>query len=455
MRLLLALALAMGCLAAPAAARDNPARDLTRTGIPGAVVLSHDGVHAAGNVRADDRFRVGSVTKTFVSAVVLQLVAERRLSLDEPVPEAGGVPLRTLLNHTSGIYNHSDDPRVFEHGLLTRWQPQRAGRDLARAPAVLRARRRLPLLEHELRDPRPGDRARDRPAARGLERRSAARLPDTAYEESPRVRRLAPGPRQNTSWAGASGALVSTARDLDRFYRALLRSPLAATMQTLDPVAGPYGLGLFKVQASCGWFWGHNGAVPGYLAHAYTDGKRSAVVLVTGDAAAPSARTPRSTARSTRPCAREERGARPAHGEQAVPAAARRGDAGLAPDHQLDRKGALHAVAATGDRAGALLRKDRGRGVRCRLVTSHAAAGGCRRSACSSARVMFGAFAIGGDVGQGAFSFRIMAALGALFAFGRRSETLQGLGGPGRDERWAMIDLRATALAGVGHDRCS
>ena len=54
-------------------------------------------------------------------------------------------------------------------------------------------------------------------------------------------------------------------------------------MQTLDPVAGTYGLGLFKVQASCGEFWGHNGAVPGYLAHAYTDGKRSAVVLVTGD----------------------------------------------------------------------------------------------------------------------------------------------------------------------------
>ena len=68
---------------------------------------------------------------------------------------------------------------------------------------------------------------------------------------------------------------------------------------------------------------------------------------------------------------------------------------------------------------------------------------------------MFGAFAIGGDVVQGVFSFLVMAALAALFAFGRRSETLQGLGGPGRDERWAMIDLRATALAGVGHDRCS
>ncbi len=281
MRLLLALVLTMGCLAAPAAARDNPARDLTRTGIPGAVVLSHDGVHAAGNVRATDRFRVGSVTKTFVAAAVLKLVAERRLTLDEPVPEAGGIPLRRLLNHTSGIYNHSDDPRVFEHGLLTRWQPQELVAISREHPPYFApgagfhySNTNYVILGQVV------ERVTGRPLDAALERRW---LPDTAYEEGPRVRRLAPGPRQNTSWAGASGALVSTARDLDRFYRALMRSPLAATMQTLDPVAGPYGLGLFKVQASCGWFWGHNGEVPGYLAHAYTDGKRSAVVLVTGN----------------------------------------------------------------------------------------------------------------------------------------------------------------------------
>ena len=62
--------------------------------------------------------------------------------------------------------------------------------------------------------------------------------------------------------------------------------------------------------------------------------------------------------------------------------------------------------------------------------------------------LMFGAFAIGGNVGDGAVSLGVMAFVAALFLLGGRSETLQGLGGPGRDERWAMIDLRATALAG-------
>ena len=63
--------------------------------------------------------------------------------------------------------------------------------------------------------------------------------------------------------------------------------------------------------------------------------------------------------------------------------------------------------------------------------------------------LIFAAFAVGGAAGEGAISFGVMALLGAVFLFGRRSETLQGLGGPGRDERWAMIDVHATALSGL------
>jgi hypothetical protein len=63
--------------------------------------------------------------------------------------------------------------------------------------------------------------------------------------------------------------------------------------------------------------------------------------------------------------------------------------------------------------------------------------------------VLFGAYAIGGDSGEGVFAFGVMTAVAALFLFGGRSETLRGLGGPGRDERWAAIDLKASAFAGL------
>ncbi len=56
---------------------------------------------------------------------------------------------------------------------------------------------------------------------------------------------------------------------------------------------------------------------------------------------------------------------------------------------------------------------------------------------------------LGGHLGDGLYSLGVMAAAGAVFLFGGRSETIRGLRGDGRDERFAQIDLRATAVAGL------
>ena len=42
-----------------------------------------------------------------------------------------------------------------------------------------------------------------------------------------------------------------------------------------------------------------------------------------------------------------------------------------------------------------------------------------------------------------------MTAFGALLLLGGRSETIRGLRGDGRDERFRQIDIHATALAGL------
>ena len=55
---------------------------------------------------------------------------------------------------------------------------------------------------------------------------------------------------------------------------------------------------------------------------------------------------------------------------------------------------------------------------------------------------------IGGDLHGGLISFAILAGFGAVFLLGGRSETIRGLRGDGRDERFRQIDLHATALAG-------
>lgn len=63
--------------------------------------------------------------------------------------------------------------------------------------------------------------------------------------------------------------------------------------------------------------------------------------------------------------------------------------------------------------------------------------------------VMLAAEWIGGSPGGGLASLGVMSAFGALVLLGGRSETVRGLRGDGRDERFRQIDRSATAFAGA------
>jgi hypothetical protein len=68
--------------------------------------------------------------------------------------------------------------------------------------------------------------------------------------------------------------------------------------------------------------------------------------------------------------------------------------------------------------------------------------------------LVFGGFVLlaawlGGQLVGGLIGLAIMAAFGLFVAVAGRSETVRGLRGDGRDERFAQIDLRATAVTGL------
>jgi hypothetical protein len=60
-----------------------------------------------------------------------------------------------------------------------------------------------------------------------------------------------------------------------------------------------------------------------------------------------------------------------------------------------------------------------------------------------------GAQWIGGHLGDGLVSLGIMVAFSVALLLGGRSETIRGLRGDGRDERFRTIDIHATAFAGT------
>ncbi|MEU4448238.1 serine hydrolase domain-containing protein [Actinosynnema sp. NPDC050801] len=284
--------------------------DMARTGAQGVQVRVNDGrreitarsgtarVDSPRPVPTDGRFRVGSITKTFVSTVVLQLVGEGKVELDAPVqrylpgllPDGDRITVRHLLQHTSGLYNYTSALPLTPDGLLTirykAWTP-------TELVALSTAR---PL------DFQPGtewrysntnyvvagmlvEKVTGKPYGAAVEQRILRPL-GLRSTSVPGTRTEVPGPHAhgyiraggqvvditeiNPSVAYAAGEMISTTADLDRFADALLDGRLLRPAQqeqltSVLPITGGYGLGIEERELPCGVkVWGHSGGIPGY-----------------------------------------------------------------------------------------------------------------------------------------------------------------------------------------------
>ncbi|GAA3824059.1 serine hydrolase domain-containing protein [Streptomyces coacervatus] len=356
----LTAALAAPAIAA-APARGAAGHDATRRaveaaiadGVPGATLTAKDRhgtwstTAGVGNLKtgaprsAQDRYRAGSITKTFVATVLLQLEAEGRLSLDDKVEkwlpgavrghghDGRAITLRQLLNHTSGVYNYTNDDTFirdhftkdgFSEHRYDRWTPEALlavamSHKPAFAPgtswgysntnyllatmvikkvtghaygAEIRARIIEPL--HLTGTSVPGNRVTvPQPSSRAYSKLAASTTGPT-YDVT----------TLNPSMAYGSGELISDSADLNRFYSALLRGRLLPPQQLKEmkttvkvPIAAHarYGLGLADLTLPCGvHVWGHDGGIHGSSSQAVTtaDGRHSLAFNFNGDWAADS-----------------------------------------------------------------------------------------------------------------------------------------------------------------------
>jgi D-alanyl-D-alanine carboxypeptidase len=279
-------------------------------------------------VPANGRFRAGSITKTFVATVVLQLIGEDRLGLDDTVerwlpglvPAGTGITVRQLLNHTSGLYDYTKAlPLTDAAGVLgirwRTWQPEELVRLATAQPPLFEpgtqwsySSTNYILLGLLVR------RVTGRPYGAEVERRiiQPLHLDGTSVPgTSPGIR----GPHAhgylpaivdgqlspvditefNPSAAWAAGEVISTAADLNRLFAALAGGRLLGAtelreMTTPAPVAQYYGLGLQRRVLPCGvTVYGHDGDFPGYSNRSVVtaDARRSVTVSMTWGTAAP------------------------------------------------------------------------------------------------------------------------------------------------------------------------
>jgi D-alanyl-D-alanine carboxypeptidase len=240
---------------------------LVGAGAPGVIVLFHDGDQvirlAAGYgelatrtpIRITDRFRIASLTKTFVSVVVLQLVGEGKLSLNDAVhsrlpglvPNGRNITIRQLLNHTSGLFDYIEDQNVFRrlvNNPLRVWSPQELIA-VGTSHAALFAPGRgwaysntgyllLGLTVEKATGNSLGAELRQRIfVPLGLRGTTFPATPQIVGPHAHGYFVIGKPPAQDVtavtpSFVWANGAIVSTADDVAAFYRALLAGKLLA-----------------------------------------------------------------------------------------------------------------------------------------------------------------------------------------------------------------------------------
>lgn len=268
------------------------------------------------------RFRIASMTKMFVATVVLQLVGEHKVALDAPVErylpgvirgngnDGRDITVRELLQHTSGLPNYLqylNPQQILDHP-LAHYDPQ----DLLG----------IALAHPRLFPPGTGwkysntnyvvagmliEKVTGHPYGEEINRRIIRRLGlhhTTVPGDDPDIPGMhpqgytRPGPSGlvdmtefNPSIAGASGAMISSGADLDRFLSALfdgrlLRPAELRAMKTTRPTGDPsgraYGLGLQSTPLPCGGlYWGHDGDIFGFatMSGATPDGRTVTVMV--------------------------------------------------------------------------------------------------------------------------------------------------------------------------------
>ncbi|MFJ3585068.1 serine hydrolase domain-containing protein [Streptomyces sp. NPDC090127] len=353
------VALTAGALAAPAVAATTskkPGHTATQQaldaavaeGVPGAVAQARSGrtgwTGTAGERGGQDRYRVGSITKTFVATVLLQLQAEHRLDLDDPVEkwlpgvvrghghDGRKTTVRQLLNHTSGIYDVTSDPgfqqKVFGPEFLENrydtWTPEQLVAvamthepDFAPGTAWSYSNTNYVLAGMVI------EKVTGRPYGKEVERRivkplklRATSVPGTrttlpqpssrAYSKlsiDPDATTIHDVTELNPSLAHAAGEMISDSNDLQTFYRALFKGKLLPKgelreMTRTVPISAEhpefsYGLGLQQQKLSCGKeVWGHGGGIHGSSSEAHTtrDGEHSLALNFNADWAGDSQR---------------------------------------------------------------------------------------------------------------------------------------------------------------------
>ena len=244
------------------------------------------------------RFRIGSLTKTFTTTVLLQLVDEGKLKLEDKlkkffpvIPNSKNITIRMLGDMSSGLYNYSESKEVddsMSSNPRKKWKPQELVDVAVRNPVYFEPGKGYhyantnTVLIGMIIEKITGNTLGGEIKTRIIDklRLSETEFPSDAEftgfhprgyneDDSKFIEPLTDVTEKfDPSWAWAAGAVNSSLNDVKIYVKALAEGTLISKKMQAErlkwslnlPVL-KYGFGIFRAGND---FYGHNGSYPGF-----------------------------------------------------------------------------------------------------------------------------------------------------------------------------------------------
>ncbi|TMO56400.1 serine hydrolase domain-containing protein [Pseudoalteromonas phenolica] len=243
-------------------------------------------------LRLDDVFQIGSVSKQFTAAAILQLIEQDKLKLSNTLGDfIKGLPkdyaqvtIERVLSHTSGLPNYNNDPRIRniwhqERSLddiikeITKQTPIAKSGEvfnysntgyvlLGKVIEVVSGLTYADYLKTHIFNPLKMNRSYVTKQGEG----NTGTTGYSSHNDSPI--------KVDRSWIYASGAITSTLKDMSRWHQALVNGKVISKhnyQKMITPTVlnngetSPYGFGLYNYPISGKKTINHEGWIPGFM----------------------------------------------------------------------------------------------------------------------------------------------------------------------------------------------
>ena len=241
------------------------------------------------NANPNTKYKIGSITKTFTSSLIFQLIEEKKLTLETKLskfyPEiqnAEKITIGQMLNHKSGIFNFTDAPDFILNAATQKSKEDMIAK-IASFPIAFEPNSKAEysnsnylLLGYII------EKVTNKSYTENLNKRiinkiglkytstylniNSSENEAFSYSFINKSKKLESISEWNESQVGAAGNLQSTSGDLNIFTKALFDGKIISktSLAEMTKLDAGYGKGIFTAPFGDRTFYTHNGGIEGF-----------------------------------------------------------------------------------------------------------------------------------------------------------------------------------------------